>query len=194
MFWHYSLYHKLDLGLQDSSLQTSYHEEKIAYLRPPARRTQMEETCQEIVPAPSLGQELFVLPPLERFLYDIFIGATRYAKCRKRQQAISAFRFYHAVLNAVLLDARNRLDGGLGGNEPYKALGRKDYPKLDAATCQAELSSCLYAADPQAMDGLVVRMLRQLLQQAQEQLTADHVRALQHFIRFIADELAIPVE
>ena len=190
LFRHYPFYQRLDIGIgsQDIATAADFSTRQImvaakdmqcAYIRSDGIAPPSDEMADGNPSLPGLGSS-----PNVRALYDTFIGATRYVKYRKRRCALTAYKFYRAILNDFLLNAHRHT-----WSETQKtSLGLMDYLALDGAGSDAFVRY-LYPADEHVMNTWVIEMLSTLLFSSKADIDTHHWEALSTILQFIVQEL-----
>ncbi|GCE28709.1 hypothetical protein KDA_41930 [Dictyobacter alpinus] len=146
LFEDYPLYNKLDINIADRDNTIPFAPTTCIY----RRDTVPPYTVSSLLP--SRFEE-----PLN-LLYDSYLGALRYMKYRQREKHFSAYKFYRAQLERLLVIWYQ----DMSHDHAIARLGILEYQQLDTHPSSADMQRYLYPANEQMMDQLYLELLQML--------------------------------
>lgn len=172
LFENYPLYTKLDINISDPLKSVPFAGKTCVYQR-------------DVLPAnvastflPALFEE-----PLNT-LYGCYLGAIRYMKNRKREKHFSAYKFYRAQLDHILL----RWYRNVGREFSVERLGIVEYQLLDTWEESTEMKRYLYPGCEKTMDKFYIELLQKMTGDLKSSFNKDNEKVFKTIISFLNDE------
>lgn len=172
LFENYPLYTKLDINISDTKKSVPFAEKACAYRR-------------EVIPPNAASTFLPALfaEPLNT-LYGCYLGAIRYTKYRKREKHFSAYKFYRAQLDHLLLKWYQEVSD----ERSIERLGILEYQVLDAHEESTELKRYLYPKNEHTMDLFYLELLQKMTYELRSYFDENHEKASRAILTFLAEE------
>ncbi|GER91845.1 hypothetical protein KDW_60070 [Dictyobacter vulcani] len=172
LFEDYSPYTKLDLSIADTANNLPFADTTCVY------------HTETISPATaSTYQPARFAEPLN-ILYDSYLGALRYIKYRQRWQHFSAYKFYRAQLDRLLVMCYHDISNA----DTVERLGILEYQHLDKHSASTNMQRYLYPENAQMMDRLYIDLLEMQTRTLQPADHPDHQNIFTMILAFLASE------
>ena len=172
LFENYPLYTKLDINISDPLKSAPFAGKTCVY-----QRDELPVNANSTF-LPALFEE-----PLNT-LYGCYLGAIRYMKYRKREKHFSAYKFYRAQLDHVLLgwyrDASREFS--------VERLGVVEYQFLDTWEESTELKRYLYPDNEKTMDKFYIELLQKMTNELKSSFSENNKNTFKTIINFLIQE------
>ena len=172
LFENYPLYTKLDINISDPLKSAPF-----------AGKTRVYQRDELPAHAASTFLPALFEEPLNT-LYGYYLGAIRYMKYRKREKHFSAYKFYRAQLDHILL----RWYRNVSREFSVERLGILEYQLLDTWEENTELKRYLYPGNEKTMDKFYIELLQNMTGDLKSSFNEDNERVFKTIIRFLIQE------
>jgi predicted nucleotidyltransferase len=172
LFENYPLYTKLDINISDNLKSAPFAGKTCVY----QKDVLAANTASTFLPA--LFEE-----PLNT-LYGHYLGAIRYMKYRKREKHFSAYKFYRAQLDHILLNWYREISQ----ESSVKRLGILEYQLLDTRAESTKLQRYLYPDNEKTMDKFYIELLQNMTDELKSSFSENHEKVFTTIINFLVQE------